>query len=208
MSSITAVPLQPTKRGVLVLIWIGVLVAVLGAFALAAAAPGNPVTDLLATNKRAKGVVETPSGLQYLVLEPGTPGPKPTDTDIALVNYEGKLPDGTIFDASKQPTPMAVSGVVPGFSEALKLMPKGAKYRFWIKPELGYGAPRPAGAPPLDGTAAELAKNVLIFNVEMIEFLPEETVRRLQMQQQMMQQQGAAPGQGAPGGMPQPMPGQ
>ncbi|MEG3086703.1 FKBP-type peptidyl-prolyl cis-trans isomerase [Sphingomonas sp. PB4P5] len=202
MSSITAVPLQPTKRGVLVLIWIGVLVAVLGAFALAAAAPGNPVTDLLAKNKRQKGVIETPSGLQYQIVSPGVPGPKPTDTDIALVNYEGKLPNGTTFDKSQQPTPMAVSGVVPGFSEALKLMTKGAKYRFWIKPELGYGAPRPAGAPPLDGPAAELAKNVLIFDVEMIEFLPEETVRRLQQQQQMMQQQGAGP-QGAPGA-PQP----
>ncbi|MEN2785451.1 FKBP-type peptidyl-prolyl cis-trans isomerase [Sphingomonas qilianensis] len=213
MSSITAVPLQPTKRGVLVLIWLGVLAAALGAFALAAAAPGNPAVDLLAKNKRQKGVIETPSGLQYLILAPGTPGPKPTDSDIALVNYEGKLPDGSTFDKSQQPTPMAVSGVVPGFSEALKLMPKGAKYRFWLKPELGYGAPRPAGAPPLDGPAAELAKNVLIFDVEMIEFLPEETVRRLQMQQQMMQQGGApgapgAPGQAAPGGAPQPLPGQ
>lgn len=210
MSSITAVPLQPTKRGVLVLIWIGVLFAALGAFALAAAAPGDPTTDLLAKNKRQKGVIETPSGLQYVVVAPGVPGPKPTDTDIALVNYEGKLPNGTTFDKSQQPTPMAVSGVVPGFSEALKLMTKGAKYRFWIMPELGYGAPRPAGAPPLDGPAAELAKNVLIFDVEMIEFLPEETVRRLQMQQQMMQQQGAAPQGAAPQGapLPQAVPGQ
>lgn len=194
MSEVTAVPLQPTKRSGLILIWAGVIAAILAAFALAHMAPGNPVSDLLARNKRQPGVVETASGLQYLVLAPGA-GAKPTDTDIALVNYEGKLPDGSTFDKSQQPTPMAVTGVVPGFSEALKLMSKGAKYRIWIKPELGYGAPRPAGAPPLEGPAAELAKQVLIFDLELVEFLPEETVRRLQMQQQMMQQQGGA---GAP----------
>lgn len=196
MSEVTAVPLQPTKRSGLILIWAGVIAAILAAFALAWMAPGNPVGDLLARNKRQPGVVETASGLQYLVLAPGA-GAKPTDTDIALVNYEGKLPDGSTFDKSQQPTPMAVTGVVPGFSEALKLMPKGAKYRIWIKPELGYGAPRPAGAPPLEGPAVELAKQVLIFDLELVDFLPEETVRRLQMQQRMMQQQGAA-GAGAP----------
>lgn len=196
MSEVTAVPLQPTTRSGLILIWAGVIAAILAAFALAALAPGNPVSDLLTRNKRQPGVVETASGLQYLVLAPGA-GAKPTDTDVALVNYEGKLPDGSTFDKSQQPTPMAVSGVVPGFSEALKLMSKGAKYRIWIKPELGYGAPRPAGAPPLEGPAAELAKQVLIFDLELVDFLPAETVRRLQMQQQMMQQQGGA-GTGAP----------
>lgn len=205
MSTVTAVPLQPTKRGVIMALWVG-LVAVIGAaFLLAAAAPGDPVVDFLAKNKRQKGVIETPSGLQYKVIAPGV-GPSPTDTDVTLVNYEGKLPDGTTFDKSQQPTPMPVTGVVPGFSEALKLMNKGAKYRFWIKPTLGYGAPRPEGAPPMDPQMEKLAKNVLTFDVELVEFLPMETVRRMQMQQQMMQQQG-----GAPGGMPgaaTPAPGQ
>ena len=199
MSNVTAVPLQPTKRGLVLLVWIGVIAAILGAFALAAAAPGDPVAGLLTKNKRQKGVVETPSGLQYLVLTPAA-GPTPTDTDVALVNYEGKLPDGSTFDKSPQPTPMQITGVVPGFGEALKLMPKGAKYRFWIKPALGYGAPRPAGAPPVEGKQAELAKQVLIFDVEMVDFRSEEWIRQQQMMMQQQQQQGNAPG--APGALP------
>ena len=95
---------------------------------------------------------------------------------------------------------MPVAGVVPGFSELLKLMPKGSKYRVWIKPELGYGAPRPAGAPPLDGKAAELATKVLTFDVELLDFLPEAVIRQMQMQQQM--QGGGVPGAAGPGGPP------
>jgi len=196
MSTVTAVPLQPTKRGIIVALWVGLIAVIAAAFLLSAAAPGDPVVDFLALNKRQKGVIETPSGLQYKILTPGV-GPHPTDADVTLVNYEGKLPDGTVFDKSQQPTPMPVTGVVPGFSEGLKLMTKGAKYRFWIKPTLGYGGPRPEGAPPMDPQMEKLSKQVLTFDVDLVEFLPMETVRQMQMQQQMMQQQG-----GAPGGMP------
>lgn len=195
MSTVTAVPLQPTKRRVLVWIWGAVILAVLAAIALAAQAPGDPSASLLAKNKRDKGVIETPSGLQYKILEPGS-GPTPTDNDVTLIQYEGKYPDGTTFDKSQQPTPLSPKGVVPGFGEGLKLMPKGAKYRFWIKPSLGYGAPRPAGAPPPSSPEEiKLAQNVLIFDVEMVDFRSEEWIRQ---QQQMMQQQGGMPG-GAPG---------
>jgi hypothetical protein len=189
MSSVTAVPLQPIKRRVLVYLWIGIALLVTGAFALAQMAPGDPVANYLAKNKRDKGVVQTESGLQYKILAPGSGDAKPTDADVALVNYEGKLTNGTTFDKSQQPTPMPVTGVVPGFSEALKLMPKGAKYRFWIKPSLGYGAETKGPIP---------ANSVLVFDVELLDFLPEATIRQMQMQQQMMQQRGAAPG-GAPG---------
>jgi hypothetical protein len=79
--------------------------------------------------------------------------------------------------------------VVPGFSEALKLMPKGSKYRVWIKPSLGYGD-KVTGPIP--------ANSVLAFDIEMLDFMPEATLRQMQMQQQMMQQQQG----GAPGGMP------
>ena len=93
---------------------------------------------------------------------------------------------------------MPVGAVVPGFSEAMKLMPKGAKHRIWIKPELGYGGPRPAGAPPLEGKAAELAKQVLTFDVEMIDFLPEAVVRQMQQQQMQQQMPGGAPAPAEP----------
>jgi len=128
---------------------LAILIAASGASwampALAQTAP-DPAAAFLSTNRAAAGVVETASGLQYKVLTPGQDDSKPTDQDIALVNYEGRLVDGTGFDKSAQPTPMPIAGVVPGFAEGLKLMARGAKYRFWIKPELGYGS-EPQGPP-------------------------------------------------------------
>ncbi|MFA6112632.1 MAG: FKBP-type peptidyl-prolyl cis-trans isomerase [Sphingomonas sp.] len=147
----------------------------------------EPSVVFLKKNRSDKTVVELPSGLQYKIITPGKGGPKPTDTDVALVNYEGKLIDGTTFDKSQQPTPMKVNEVVPGFSEALKQMPKGSKYRFWIKPSLGYGD-KVTGPIP--------ANSVLVFDVELLDFLPEAVIRQMQMQQQM---QGAMPpGAGVP----------
>jgi len=185
MTTVTAVPLRPVKRSYLVYLWVGIALALVSAFALA-----RQGDDFLARNARAKGVVTTASGLQYRVLAPGQAnGPKPTPADVALVNYEGKLLDGTTFDKSQQPTPMPVSAVVPGFSEALQLMPKGAKYRFWLKPELGYGDKATGPIP---------ANSTLVFDVELLDFLPESVVRQMQQRQQQMM--GSAPG--APAAMP------
>lgn len=170
MSTVTAVPLRPVKRRYLIYLWIGIALALLSAFALA-----RQGDDPLARNARASGVVTTASGLQYKVLTPGS-GPRPTATDVALIDYEGKLLDGTTFDKSQRPTPMPVSGVVPGFSEALKLMPKGSKYRVWLKPELGYGD-RATGPIPANST--------LVFDIELLDFLPEAVVRQMQAQQGM-----------------------
>ncbi len=194
--SVTAVPIQPVKRSYLVWLWLGVILAITGAVALAwigtstkSVANVLPNEKFLAWNARQAGVIQTASGLQYQVLAPGE-GASPTDQDVTLVNYKGTLRDGTAFDESRQPTPMPVSGMIPGFSEGLKLMKKGSKYRFWIKPELAYGdrSPDPARLP--NGS-------LLIFEVEMIEFIPAA------MYQQMMQMQqgGGMPG-GAPGGPP------
>lgn len=157
--------------------WLGLLLGVvLGAalFAGVLALRNSSVATgaYLFKNRRSDGVIETASGLQYKVLTPGK-GAKPTDTDIALVTYEGKLTDGTVFDKSQQPTPMAVAGVVPGFSEALKLMAKGAKHRVWIKPSLGYGDKATGPIP---------ANSVLVFDVELLDFLPEAVVRQMQAQ--------------------------
>lgn len=186
MSTVTAVPLQPLKRSYIVYLWLGIALACIAAFALA-----RQGDDFMARNARARGVVTTASGLQYKVLKPGTAGAaKPTDSDVALINYEGKLLNGTVFDKSQQPTPMPVAGVVPGFSEALKLMPKGAKYRVWIKPNLGYGAEAKGPIP---------ANSTLAFDVELLDFLPEAMVRQMQQQQQMMQG-GGMPGGAVPGG--------
>ena len=191
MSTVTAVPLRPVKRSYIGYLWVGVVLACIAAFLLA-----RQGDDFLTRNARAAGVMTTPSGLQYKVLQPGAPGaPKPTNSDVALINYEGKLLNGTTFDKSPQPVPMPVTGVVPGFSEALKLMPKGARYRVWIKPSLAYGAEAKGPIP---------ANSVLVFDIELIDFLPESVVRQMQAQAQ-------AQGGGLPGGMPRgampPMPG-
>lgn len=100
----------------------------------------------LSKNKDVKGVVTTPSGLQYMVLRQGS-GERPTAASTVRVNYEGKLLDGTVFDSSYQrgePATFPLANVVPGWTEGLQLMPVGSKYRFWIPASLGYGD---AGAP-------------------------------------------------------------
>lgn len=185
--SITAVPLKPVKRSILVYLWVGLAVAALAAIWLAFQTPIDSSVGFLSHNARVAGVVTTPSGLQYQAIKPGT-GPAPTDDDVALINYEGRLLDGTVFDKSQQPTPMPVAGVVPGFSEALKLMQKGGKYRLWLKPSLGYGDKSPPGIP---------SRSTLVFDVELLEYIPMATYRQIQQQQQMLQQQ-AAPGAGTP----------
>lgn len=199
MSSVTAVPIPPTKRSYLVWLWIGIIVAVAAAVALAwlgtstaAVQRSLPNASFLAANKGNAGVVETASGLQYEVLTQGT-GESPTDADVALVNYKGMLRDGTVFDESQQPTPLPVTGMIPGFTEALKLMKTGGKYRIWIKPELGYGSE--ARRDP-QGREVIPADSLLVFEVELVEFMPQAAF--MQMMQQRQQQMG-----GAPGGPPQ-----
>lgn len=166
MSTVTAVPLRPVKRGYLVWLWLGLAAALIGAFLLA-----RQGEAALLREARESGVVTTSSGLRYKILQPGqTGGPRPTDADVALVNYEGRLTDGTTFDKSQQPTPMPVTGVVPGFSEALKLMSKGAKYRFWLSPELAYGEKGAGPIPP---------NSTLVFDVELLDFLPASVVQQM-----------------------------
>lgn len=119
------------------------------ALLLAAAAPApKPVPPRsFIPPVSARAVVTTPSGLRFETLKAGT-GAKPTTADLVLVTYEGHLADGTLFDAGPQPTVFPVTGVVPGFAEALQLMQKGGRYRFWIPSALAYGAEGVPGAIP------------------------------------------------------------
>ena len=139
----TAVPLRPVRRGTLIKLWAGIALTAVAAGALAwtgtasTIAANGTVDQYLAWNARQSGVVTTASGLQYRVIEAGE-GETPTDADVVLVNYKGALRDGKVFDQAER-APFPVDQVVPGFSEGMKLMPKGAKYRFWIPPQLGYG---------------------------------------------------------------------
>jgi hypothetical protein len=195
MSTVTAVPLQPVRRRVLVYLWLGIALAVIAAVALAWQAPRDQVAVELAGVRNGDAAVQqTGSGLLYKVLKPGTGDARPTDADVVLVNFEGKLLNGTVFGASQQPSPMPVKGPLPGLTEALKLMPKGAKYRFWIRPSLGYGDKAEGPIP---------AHSIIVFDIEMQEWKSEAELRQIQQMQQMMQQQGAAPGGGAPDAAPQ-----
>jgi FKBP-type peptidyl-prolyl cis-trans isomerase FkpA len=131
---------------------------------VAAAAEKNQTegAEFLATNAAKSGVTTTESGLQYEVMREGD-GPKPMATDQVTIHYKGTLIDGTEFDSSYErgePVTFSVTGVIPGFSEALQLMPVGSQYRFVIPGELGYG-PQGSGQIPPNAT--------LIFEVEMIE---------------------------------------
>lgn len=179
--SVTAVPLLPTRRANLVLLWIGIVAAVVIAFCLAAFA--SPIHT-------------TASGLRYEILQAGTGDEHPTDKDIALLQYKGSLADGKVFQQTDRPTPLPVAGSIPGFSEGLKLMTKGSKYRFWIKPDLAYGAhsPDPSVIP---NNAA------LVFDVDLVDFINQDVLQQQMQMQQMMQGQGTPSGAG-PSGAPHP----
>ncbi|MDB5694100.1 MAG: peptidylprolyl isomerase [Alphaproteobacteria bacterium] len=98
---------------------------------LAAAAPAH-VTHL------PRGTIATASGLRIHTLKPGA-GPRPGPDDAVLIDYVGRLQSGKVFDQAKH-AGMMVSGTVPGFGEALRLMQAGGTYRVWIPPRLAYGA--------------------------------------------------------------------
>jgi len=102
----------------------------------------------LAANKSKAGVKTTKSGLQYKVIKEGN-GPIPADTAKVQVSYEGRLIDGTVFDSSYKnnngkPVEVVVNQMVPGWIEALTLMPEGSVWEIYLPQELGYGS-REAG---------------------------------------------------------------
>ncbi len=117
----------------------------------------------LAENKSKEGVKTTKSGLQYKVIKAGE-GASPKASDIVEVNYEGKLIDGTVFDSSYdrgQPVQFPLNQVIPGWTEGVQLMKKGAKYEFFIPANLAYGE---AGNPGIE------PNSTLIFTVELLGF--------------------------------------
>ena len=127
----------------------------------------------LAENKSKEGVVTLPSGLQYKVLTAGD-GKKPTVNDKVVCNYRGTFLDGTVFDSSYKrgaPASFAVAKVIPGWQEALQLMPVGSKWQIFVPSDLAYGErgklirSRKRGVPPTQ----QIGPNAtLIFEVELL----------------------------------------
>ena len=116
----------------------------------------------LEDNAKRDGVKTTASGLQYEIVTKAE-GAQPKATDVVSVHYEGRLTDGKVFDSSIQrgsPIDLPVSGVIPGWVEALQLMHVGEKVKLYIPSELAYGAQSPSPAIP--------ANSVLVFDLELL----------------------------------------
>lgn len=121
--------------------------------------------DWLAKNKAKAGVKTTESGLQIETVKEGT-GPMPTDNDIVKVHYTGTLINGEKFDSSRdrnEPAEFPVRGVIPGWTEALKLMKAGSQVKLAIPAKLAYGPQSRPGIP---------ANSTLLFDVELLEVKP------------------------------------
>jgi len=119
----------------------------------------------LETNKKKEGVKVTPSGLQYKIIKAGT-GPIPKDGQTVKAHYHGTLIDGKKFDSSYdrgQPLTIGVNSVIPGWTEALKLMPVGSTWEIYIPQNLGYGARAMGAKIP--------AYSTLIFTMELMEIV-------------------------------------
>ncbi len=173
MTEITSVPLQPVKKGSLSKIWVG-------AFALALAGAGIAYAAM-------------PPQVNVTTLTPGH-GPSPTVDDMVLINYKGTLPDGKVFDQAKQ-VPMALDGVIPGFSTALQKMQAGGKYTVKIPSELAYG----------HKGQGEIAPDTdLTFEIELLDFRSKAEIEQQQRMMQQMMQMQQMQGGGAPGGAPAP----
>ncbi len=195
MTEITRVPLKPVAKGSLTKLWLGVALAVLlgGGLAWAAIESGPPKLD-----------VDT--------LVEGS-GPTIAVGDVAWVKYTGKLAaTGEVFDETPQlppqvaemvrglfpegsPWEMIEGRMIPGFFNGLQQMQKGGKYELFIPADQAYGSEPPPSAPiPPDAD--------LIFDVEVVDIMSQETYQRnLGILQQIMQ--SGAGGPGGPGGPPQ-----
>ena len=116
----------------------------------------------LAENGSLPGVTTLPSGLQYKVIREGS-GEKPLATSTVEVHYAGRLIDGTVFDSSVkrgEPAVFPLNGVIPGWTEALQLMPVGSKWEVYVPSELAYGAQGAGGVIQPNAT--------LIFEIELL----------------------------------------
>lgn len=123
--------------------------------------------DFLKENKTKNGVVTLASGLQYKIVKSGT-GVKPTKEDTVTVEYTGRLLNGEVFDSTEKsgkPVSFKLTQVIPGWTEALQLMPAGSTWEVYIPSKLAYGTRNVGGAIGPNET--------LIFNIHLIDVKPE-----------------------------------
>lgn len=174
MTEVTRVPILPIKKGSLAKLWLGVAAAALAGAGLAWAA--------------------VPDSVSVVQIVAGT-GDSPAPDDVVLVNYVGKLKDGTEFDRGER-APLPLQAVTPGFAEGLTKMRKGGKYRLEIPAEKGYGAEEKVN--PQTGEVVIPANSDLVFEVELLDFISNADFQQMQQMRQAMEHaaaQGQAPGQ-------------
>ena len=141
---------RPANTGRAVKLWLAILLLV---------AAGVGLAWWGANNVRSKTV-------QVETVQAGS-GPNVKLDDAVLIEYEGRLADGTVFDSSagRGPTPMVPGAVIPGFAEALTRMQKGGKYKIHIPSDLAYG-PNPQSGGPIPPNAD------LDFDVHVVDVAP------------------------------------
>lgn len=154
---------RPAKTGRTVKLLLGFLLVIGSGVALAYAGAGSMQAEV------------TPSGVSIRTVTAGT-GPFVKAMDGVLVEYEGRLTDGTVFDSSegRGPTPMIPAQTIPGFAEALTKMQKGGRYRVVVPAAQAYGATPPPGGPIPPNADIE-------FDVHVVQVVPDAG---LQVQQQ------------------------
>lgn len=122
-------------------------------------------TAFLAENGKKPGIVTLPSGLQYEVLAKGA-GASPKATDVVKAKYHGTLVDGTVFDSTRErgdaPAEFPLNRVIPAWTEGVQLMNRGAKFKLYVPPSLGYGE---------RGAGGKIGPNqALVFEIELVDF--------------------------------------
>ena len=146
-------------------LWLGLLALVAAGVALAWIGAGSMRGET------------TASGLHFRTVEAGS-GPAIKAVDGVMIEYEGRLMDGTVFDTSegRGPTPMIAGQVIPGFAEALTKMQKGGRYKIRIPAELGYGANPQPGSPIPPNAALEFDVHVVqvVPNAALMQGVPQE----------------------------------
>ena len=148
MTTITQVPIQPLKRGSVTKLWLGIALLVAAAVLLAWAGAGRIVGVRVKTVEDGKGAV---IGIN----------------DGVIIDLEGRLPNGTVFETTKGrgPAPILVAQTIPGFSRALQQMQAGGRYTVHIPAKLAYGATPPPGSPiPTDSD--------LDFDIHVLQVVP------------------------------------
>jgi FKBP-type peptidyl-prolyl cis-trans isomerase FkpA len=197
--SVTRVPIKPIAKGSLTKLWLGIALLVLIGAGLAWA-----TTSSLRGN-----YVVTENGIKVYTITASEETESPASGDVALVNYEGRLLDGTVFDSNQQ-VPFSLAGeddpapppffptIIPGLREGILTMQRGGTYRVVIPSEFAYG----------EASQGKIPANAdLEFEIELVDFRSLAELQA-QIQQQQQLQQGLPPGVGGPpGGIPGGIPG-